>query len=811
MAEPTVGPYGTSPIDNFNQVDGAVSSIWTGVLRTGDVAFTISSGEIISSAADASMYYNGASPGPNCEAWAQAINGTDLKLYARVTATGSETGYYVTVNPNGSYWDIGKSVTGTHTVLKTAAAREFFNGDWFAIACNGSSIELWRWPDGGNAWDKIDSITDTSITAAGRIGIQGAASTVIDDFGGGTIGSVATTEVPSRYDVIINGEGYMLLDSIETSLPYGSHRAKYGFSPTFVQRSNVQGDFGDNQQDFYLTWTQRDWSLGENQRYFRPDDDRARRFWLGSNVDINTIGEVALAAGLCTSSAGSSYTTLAAWAPPFGHDATVQNANRIYWADTTNLYYTDDQANVTDLGAHGLGAAPTTMSGDQHELYLSTTAAGTVGVRKCVVSGPTYTTWSTTDVDVLHYHNNSLYGVDDQHGTLLRYLSGNPSSGVDELAYWVQADGGPTSNAASALATYGGKLLILRMGAGPGTQLWLYDGTGTYLINEFPPNFYGRTMQVLDGVIFVGGAYLSRVGTATTPTVYKPAILYYANGTPGMLWESNSVYTSDVGTIPYNAAWLSMQIFDGRLVWWNADTSSVSSYDPVKGGYTNIIALATKNEIWAGHSFLLLNGGGTTSYTYSLDKVTTSSGYVISSLFDFNSSLRKNFRSIRIDADIPAGATIDIAYLVDDLAGTYTTLQSTALAGVDYTLTGIAGRAISVKITLNKGSSTTGPVLRRVLVKAAPVLEQYRRCEYILNCAGVEGKSPVILRDGMPHPKTGGEMVDNLITAIEATSPISVTDRLGTYTAIIEPDGTEILEIHPGKGAYIVKVTTRET
>ena len=44
---------------------------------------------------------------------------------------------------------------------------------------------------------------------------------------------------------------------------------KYAYSPTFVERANVQGDYGDNQQDFFMTFSQKDWSLGEQQRYFR--------------------------------------------------------------------------------------------------------------------------------------------------------------------------------------------------------------------------------------------------------------------------------------------------------------------------------------------------------------------------------------------------------------------------------------------------------------------------------------------------------------------------------------------------------------
>jgi len=56
---------------------------------------------------------------------------------------------------------------------------------------------------------------------------------------------------------------------------------------------------------------------------------------------------------------------------------------------------------------------------------------------------------------------------------------------------------------------------------------------------------------------------------------------------------------------------------------------------------------------------------------------------------------------------------------VGDVDGSYTTLQTGAVSGTEYTLT---GRNISVKITLNKGTSTNGPVLKRHYIRAAPVV-----------------------------------------------------------------------------------------
>ena len=42
-----------------------------------------------------------------------------------------------------------------------------------------------------------------------------------------------------KFDVVINGQGYVFDDSIEPSVPFRTHRAIYGFSPTFITRTST--------------------------------------------------------------------------------------------------------------------------------------------------------------------------------------------------------------------------------------------------------------------------------------------------------------------------------------------------------------------------------------------------------------------------------------------------------------------------------------------------------------------------------------------------------------------------------------------
>src|SRR4051812_47737069 len=95
--------------------------------------------------------------------------------------------------------------------------------------------------------------------------------------------------VPYPYDLVIGSTGFILADYLQDSEP-----SVYGQTPTFVQRQNTQGDYGDNQQDFWLTWSQKDWSKGGQQKYQGREDDGKSRYWDGSAITVETPGEVSM-------------------------------------------------------------------------------------------------------------------------------------------------------------------------------------------------------------------------------------------------------------------------------------------------------------------------------------------------------------------------------------------------------------------------------------------------------------------------------------------------------------------------------------
>ena len=220
---------------------------------------------------------------------------------------------------------------------------------------------------------------------------------------------VSTADVPARYDVVVslsngNTYGFMLADEIEPNLPFRSHKAVYNITPTFIDRSNISGSYGDNKQDFFMTDAQHDWSLGEQQRYFVGTDTSGasqRRYWRGQGVDVTVPGQVTMRQA--TKTLTSLATTIAA---SCSNGPTKDQL--VYLADATNMYAVDVTGYVWTTGSHGLGSSPTIpfgMCADDSHVYLSAST-----VRKW--DGSSFTSFSATGCSYPVFLNNALTGSD---------------------------------------------------------------------------------------------------------------------------------------------------------------------------------------------------------------------------------------------------------------------------------------------------------------------------------------------------------------------------------------------------------------
>lgn len=631
--------------------------------------------------------------------------------------------------------------------------------------------------------------------------------------------AVTAADVPGKYDLVIDDgthvTGFTFLRTLDGSyLTANRHRAEYTSTPTFVERSNVSNSYGDNSQDFFLTARNRDWSEGEQQKFFRSGNDG--RYWIGQNVDTSIPGQVRLAPKLTISSALAQ-----AVVGGCRTRAALSLANLI---GTTKLYQIDATGAATDMGAHGLGVTPTPFGvcTDGINTYLSSTAAGTVGVRRWDTSS--YTTFSATGADSLAFVNNTLFGLTGYNTNTPSLIQYDTAGTATTLFTWKLATGTTFAGApyVAKIEAYGGKVLILlAYGQDAGAELWIYDGTGASRLEVFPANFVGYDLEVLYGVAYVSGSFLK---TATaTDTYTRPAIHFFDGSGVGLLWQANdfSTYTiTNTNAVAATGPHPALTMYNGNLVFTDDTTGNLMLYSPSRGGVSTIATYTVSGDtprlISSGTTFFLTRDQ--TTYRFYPDAAYPTSGYVISSLIDFESSLTKQFRGVKVDfaaASDGNGGSVDIAYQVDSLDGSWTTLQTAAASGTEYLFTNVSGRAVAIKVTINKGTSTAGPTLKSLNVRGAPVLTSFKVRTYNLDLTSTT-EHATVLQDSTNHPLAGFTQAQRLQTAISAAAPLAITDKFGTFTGICEPSSCSILEVHSDGGTpatpgqFIGQIVVRE-
>lgn len=611
-------------------------------------------------------------------------------------------------------------------------------------------------------------------------------------------GDATAADVPGKYDVVINGKGYVFADSVEPSLPFRTHRAIYDITQTFVERQNVSASYGDQSQDFFLTSTQNDWSEGEDQRFYRiTDGDSKRRYWLGSRVDITVPGQVTLRPA-------RSAINFAAAVSGCGGGLV---GTGIFAASLSNLYEVSTTGAITDRGAHGAGGLPTSIVTDGTFVYISGNAC--TSVRKYDTSAHTFAAFSATAADSLCFLNNTLYGT--RSGVLNQYDTAGAASAIFT---WKNAVGTALGNT-KRIIPYGGKIAVLTPANQntSGAELWIADSTGPTLVAHFPETFTDSSIIEANGIIFVIGTEVNASKGART------VIYYYANGSIGRLWASQNWYTGTYGQLDFCR-------YLGGIVFPDIANAVFRYYDLTSGGtsaigdYTNVSAATYMAS--SGTTFIVTRNSISADF-YPSNAAIVGSGSIKTSLMDFDSSLTKVFRGITVDFTLASdgdGGSVDVSYQIDNVDGSYTSLATGVSSGVETSFgSNVTGRAITVQVTLNKGTSTLGPTLKRVYVRAAPQLKQFKSGTYIIDCTG-SPDSPRQLRDGSMHPLTGYDQAQNLLTAARSTTPFSVTDKVnGTYTALVDlsdNEGWDVYEVHPNvdnkekPGSYIVRVKLRE-
>jgi hypothetical protein len=302
------------------------------------------------------------------------------------------------------------------------------------------------------------------------------------------------SDVPAVYDVVIDGNGYILDRT-------NDNRAELGYTPTFLPRTNVGASYGDDQQSFWLTATQNDWTGGEGKRFFRSGSHSF--YWSGQAIDVSLNGEVTLHWVGSTGTTGQA--ALSMTGVPSETPVWVGGSTKLY-----GLHVTGGAA--TDLGVHGLAGSATAAATDGIYVYVSDGAT----IRKMKILTSAWTDFSLTAgaTDDLAFLNNTLYGFS---GGVLSSFS--TAGAATTLFTWKDATG-TTKSSTGRLMPFGGDLYILRSDASQPAELWVYDGSTTALhasIEGFTPGDFCGSL----GLIFVIG-FEARAGAGRGyyPTLY---------------------------------------------------------------------------------------------------------------------------------------------------------------------------------------------------------------------------------------------------------------------------------------------------
>ena len=142
----------------------------------------------------ASSYWSAASFGPDCEVWVKfptvITDSFVTGIMARIINPGaSVTAYklFVALSAGVTTWTLAYLVSGTQTQI-TTATQTVSATHGIGLECIGTAIKCYHF--NGTSWNQtpIISVTDSNVTAAGRLGIRcNDTSTRIAPFGGGTI------------------------------------------------------------------------------------------------------------------------------------------------------------------------------------------------------------------------------------------------------------------------------------------------------------------------------------------------------------------------------------------------------------------------------------------------------------------------------------------------------------------------------------------------------------------------------------------------------------------------------------------------
>lgn len=184
-------------IDNFDRANEGppLSASWTDTIVVGEggfkVNFDVAQGD---TGGFNSTYRNTAVYGPDVEAYLTLPASSQADVYLRIVAEGTAgvDGYSIDANETTDLFRVFRIDDGVYTQLGADISTTIGIGDSFGATIIGTTITVYHCGLGMGCgvseagWTVIDTRTDATYSAAGRIGIGVSGSGIVDDFGGGS-------------------------------------------------------------------------------------------------------------------------------------------------------------------------------------------------------------------------------------------------------------------------------------------------------------------------------------------------------------------------------------------------------------------------------------------------------------------------------------------------------------------------------------------------------------------------------------------------------------------------------------------------
>lgn len=508
-------------------------------------------------------------------------------------------------------------------------------------------------------------------------------------------GTPQTTLVPHKYDVGINGRGYMIDRKM---LAGGQFSLISTIRATRAQSDGSQepGEQSLNPDDLWRR-SQTTWHLGAGQDYLDRDDSSRKRFRTSKGVDIWTEGQIGLLPDT-TEALNASGTNL----------KLMPAGARLYAVDGTALKYTTDLTNWTTVTGTS-GSSITGVASDGLNVWVTDGS----DVYKTTTAGSTASSWSTEDADVLGYVKGRLMFSD---GPELGYFSDMATPTATSLFthaassfVWVGFAAGPGNIYAAGYA--GDKSLIYRIAiTREATSL-----DAPTVAGELP-----------DGeIVYSIGSYLGYILLGTSEGARFCRLDGQGNLVVGELIPTDYPVRCFEGQGRF--IWFGWSNYDGTSTGLGRmDLRNFSDLDALKPAYASDLMLTSTADVLDVCTFLDQRVFAVSQdgfYTEDTDLV--ASGTLDCGSLDFGISDKKI--PLFIDASFVSDflGTLKVYYALDGddtftLAGTVTTAGATNRT---FDLTESRQDQVEIRFTLDRDGSTTtsGPTVTRYTVRAQPV------------------------------------------------------------------------------------------